>query len=51
MLEKLLDKFIAECTTLEHEEMNCNHAYDMPMQVLKAEIGQATQEFKVTCHW
>merc|ERR1719473_2273111 len=29
MLEKLLDKFIDERTTLEKEEMNSKHAYDM----------------------
>merc|ERR1712217_342123 len=28
MLEKLLDKFIDERTTLENEEMNSKHAYD-----------------------
>merc|ERR1719201_2754208 len=36
MLEKLLDKFIDERTTLEKEEMNSKHAYDMLMQDLKA---------------
>jgi len=40
MLEKLLDKFIAERTTLEKEEMNSKHAYDMLMQDLKAQIDQ-----------
>jgi len=40
MLEKLLDKFIAERTTLEKEEMNSKHAYDMLMQDLKAQIEQ-----------
>merc|ERR1719343_759273 len=44
MLEKLLDKFIDERTTLEKEEMNSKHAYDMLMQDLKAQIGQATQD-------
>merc|ERR1719343_635813 len=44
MLEKLLDKFIAERTTLEREEMNSKHAYDMLMQDLKAQIAQATQD-------
>merc|ERR1719352_2221399 len=34
MLEKLLDKFIDERTTLEKEEMNSKHAYDMLMQDL-----------------
>ena len=40
MLEKLLDKFIDERTTLEKEEMNSKHAYDMLMQDLKAQIVQ-----------
>jgi len=44
MLEKLLDKFIAERTTLEKEEMNSKHAYDMLMQDLKAQLAQATQD-------
>merc|ERR1712232_482011 len=44
MLEKLLDKFIAERTTLEKEEMNTKHAFDMLMQDLKAQIAQATQD-------
>merc|ERR1719424_1308785 len=34
MLEKLNDKFIAERTTLEKEEMNSKHAFDMLMQDL-----------------
>merc|ERR1711920_1200028 len=44
MLEKLLDKFIAERTELEKEEMNTKHAYDMLMQDLSAQIAQATQD-------
>merc|ERR1719217_1289381 len=44
MLEKLLDKFIDERTTLEKEEMNSKHAYDMLMQDLKPQIAQATQD-------
>merc|ERR1711977_196898 len=44
MLEKLLDKFIDERTTLEKEEMNSKHAYDMLMQDLKAQIAQATKD-------
>merc|ERR1712032_1587960 len=44
MLEKLLDKFIAERTQLEKEEMNTKHAYDMHMQDLTAQIAQATQD-------
>merc|ERR1719331_3581203 len=44
MLEKLLDTFIDERTTLEKEEMNSKHAYDMLMQDLKAQIAQATAD-------
>jgi hypothetical protein len=44
MLEKLLDKFIDERTTLEKEEMNSKHAYDMLMQDLKAQVDQATRD-------
>jgi small-conductance mechanosensitive channel len=44
MLSKLLDKFVEERTTLEKEEMNSKHAYDMLMQDLKAQIAQATQD-------
>merc|ERR1719199_1074892 len=44
MLEKLLDKFIGERTTLEKEEMNSKHAYDMLMQDLNAQIAQATKD-------
>jgi len=44
MLEKLLDKFIEERTTLEKEEMNSKHAYDMLMQDLNAQVGQATTD-------
>merc|ERR1711924_527692 len=44
MLEKLLDKFIDERTTLEKEEMNSKHAYDMLMQDLKAQIAQGTAD-------
>merc|ERR1712054_355112 len=44
MLEKLLDKFIDERTTLEKEEMNSKHAFDMLMQDLNAQIAQATQD-------
>ncbi len=36
VLERLLDKFVAERTTLEKEEMNSEHAYDMLMQNFKA---------------
>merc|ERR1712228_924365 len=44
MLEKLLDKFIAERTTIEKEEMNTKHAFDMLMQDLTAQIAQAKQD-------
>jgi len=44
MLDKLLDKFIEERTQLEKEEMNSKHAYDMLMQDLKAQIGQAESD-------
>ena len=44
MLEKLNDKFIDERTTLEKEEMNSKHAYDMLMQDLNAQIAQATKD-------
>merc|ERR1719277_2376998 len=44
MLEKLLDKFIDERTSAEKQEMNTQHAYDMLMQDLKAQIEQATQD-------
>jgi cell division septum initiation protein DivIVA len=44
MLEKLLDKFIEERTTLEKEEMNSKHAYDMLMQDLNAQIAQAEKD-------
>merc|ERR1719181_1652110 len=44
MLEKLLDKFIDERTTLEKEEMNSRQAFEMLMQDLKAQIGQATTD-------
>jgi len=41
MLEKLLDKFIAERTALEKEEMNTKHNFDMLIQDLTAEKEQA----------
>jgi len=41
MLEKLNDKFIDERSTLEKEEMNAKHAFDMLMQDLGAQIAQA----------
>jgi prefoldin subunit 5 len=44
MLEKLQDKFIDERTTLEKEETNSRHAYDMLMQDLKAQVAQATTD-------
>jgi len=44
MLEKLLDKFISERTSLEKEEMNSKHAYEMLVQDLAAQVEQATQD-------
>jgi len=44
MLEKLNDKFIDERTTLEKEEMNSKHAFDMLMQDLNAQIAQGTKD-------
>jgi len=44
MLEKLLDKFMAQRTDLEKEEMNAKHAFDMLIQDLTAQVEQATQE-------
>jgi cell division septum initiation protein DivIVA len=41
MLEKLLDKFIAERTALEKEEMNTKHNFDMLIQDLTAQKEQA----------
>merc|ERR1719301_151280 len=43
MLEKLLDKFVDERTTLEKEETNSRHAYEMLMQDLTAQVEQAQQ--------
>merc|ERR1719248_102165 len=37
MLEKLLDKFVDELTTLEKEEMNAQHEFEMLVQDLTAE--------------
>jgi len=44
MLEKLLDKFVDERTTLQKEEMNSRHAFDMLMQDLKAQVAQASTD-------
>merc|ERR1712217_978403 len=44
VLEKLLDNFIDERTTIEKEEMNTKHAYEMLMQDLTAQIAQAKQD-------
>jgi len=44
MLSKLLDKFIQEQTTLEKEEMNSKHAYEMLMADLKAQIAQGEKD-------
>merc|ERR1719421_807955 len=44
MLEKLLDKFIDERTSLEKEEMDARHAFDMLIQDLKAQIASAEDD-------
>merc|ERR1719356_927414 len=44
MLEKLLDKFVQERTTLEKEEMNSKHAFEMLVQDLTAQIEQASAD-------
>jgi len=41
MLAKLEDKFVGELTTLEKEEINKKHSYDMLMQDLAAQKEQA----------
>merc|ERR1719408_430407 len=43
MLEKLLTKFEDERSTLEREETNARHAYDMLSQDLSNQISTATQ--------
>merc|ERR1712139_11485 len=47
MLEKLLDKFVAERTTLEKEEMNSKQAFDMLMQDLNAQVDQAKSDVDI----
>merc|ERR1719213_166843 len=42
MLQKLLDKFADERTTLEKEETNSRHAYEMLIQDLTAQVENAT---------
>jgi prefoldin subunit 5 len=44
MLEKLQDKFMGERTTLEKDEMNSRHAYEMLMQDLKNQISFASKD-------
>eukprot|EP00928_Gymnodinium_smaydae_P004447 TRINITY_DN1150_c0_g3_i1.p1 TRINITY_DN1150_c0_g3~~TRINITY_DN1150_c0_g3_i1.p1 ORF type:complete len:682 (+),score=176.86 TRINITY_DN1150_c0_g3_i1:46-2091(+) len=44
MLEKLLDKFVEERTTLEKEETNSRHAFDMLVQDLTAQSDQASSD-------
>jgi len=48
MLEKLLDKFIAERTTLEKEESNSKHAFELLIQDLTTQIseGEADRDSK-----
>lgn len=43
MLEKLEDKFVDERSTLEKEEMNSRHQFQLLMQELKAQIDTATK--------
>merc|ERR1719262_1338363 len=44
MLEKLLNKFQDERNTLEKEETNSRHAFEMLMQDLTSQIESATQQ-------
>jgi len=44
MLQKLLDKFLDERTTIEKEEGNSKNAYSLLMQDLKAQIVQAVKD-------
>ena len=44
MLEKLLDKFEDERTTLEQLEMISKHAYNMLLQDFNAQMAQGTQD-------
>merc|ERR1719356_782961 len=44
MLEKLLDKFIAERTTLEKTEMKTQQEFEMLMQDLESSTAQAKQD-------
>jgi len=44
MLQKLLDKFIDERTTLEKEESESQHAYELLKQDLGLQIDQATSD-------
>merc|ERR1719305_1021048 len=48
MLEKLLDEFIAERTSLEKEEMNSKDAYDMLMQDLKSQLKTDNNDIEVS---
>ena len=48
MLGALLDKFIAERTVLGNEKMNALQAYEMPMQDLNAQLGQAKSDVEIT---
>jgi len=46
MLEKLLDKFVEERTTLQKEETNSKHSHDLLMQDLAAQIASSTQDIE-----
>uniref|UniRef100_A0A7S4PXX0 Uncharacterized protein n=1 Tax=Alexandrium monilatum TaxID=311494 RepID=A0A7S4PXX0_9DINO len=44
MLETLLEKFSAERTTLEKEEATAQHAFELLIQDLKAQVSEAKQD-------
>jgi len=44
MLSKLLDKFVAERTALEHEEAESHHAYELLSQELHTQITQGEKD-------
>merc|ERR1719245_321744 len=44
MLEKLLDNFVDEKRSLEKDESNARHNYEMVMQTLTDQIENATSE-------
>merc|ERR1719387_3441317 len=44
MLEQLLDKFVAECTKLEKDEMSSTQAFEMLIQDLTNQIAQSSRD-------